>query len=391
MRPRIPLAYAGLLIVALLAVIGFAAFSTPTSPAESNATEPAAEPSLPGEEMSGRVASAVFALRVSDTESRTATTQTTPPETTTSTTLEETMTFQANDASSESSVDEPSSTTSPATTTSTTATTTTQPTTTTSAAPKDTTPPALKVTYPKNESTVTSRSVVFKGTVEKGASVRSGPYDATVKDDGTWSLNLVVTDGANGAVITATDTAGNSTSTRVVVYYQTPTTTTTTHPTTTTTHVDTTAGTQAPTTTSGSTSTGSTWSPNWPADSGGKRDVEYWRSTVEQYWPANRVDCALGIIRRESRGDPRAYNASSNAEGLMQHLSKYWKARARGAGFVDENRLVSTPYNGEANIAAGAYLANYYSSAVGQWWNPWKSNNGEFTALYGTCQSSNPS
>jgi len=154
-------------------------------------------------------------------------------------------------------------------------------------------------------------------------------------------------------------------------------------------HVDTTAAHDDTTTTSGSSS--SNWSPNWPADSGGQRNVEAWRSTVAKYWPANRVDCVLGIILRESRGNPRAYNASSNAEGLMQHLSKYWVSRARGAGFVDSQGRVATPYNGAANIAAGAYLSNYFDSAIGKWWNPWKSGGGVFTANYGTCQSSNPS
>ncbi len=220
----------------------------------------------------------------------------------------------------------------------------------------------------------------------------SGPYEADVKDDGTWSLKLVVVEGANGASFTATDAAGNTSSVRIVVYYEPPkarTTTTTKPP-----HTDQTTTTEAPhtdqTTTTKATTT-SKWSPQWPADAGGMRDVEKWRSTVEKYWPANRVDCALGIIKRESRGDPRAYNASSDALGLMQHLGKYWKARARGAGFVDADGLVATPYNGAANIAAGAYLANYYASATGQWWNPWKSSSGEFTAFYGSCQSPDPS
>jgi len=165
--------------------------------------------------------------------------------------------------------------------------------------------------------------------------------------------------------------------------------TTVAHVDTTAPHVDTTAPHVDTTTTSGSS--GSNWSPNWPADSGGQRNVEQWRSTVAAYWPANRVDCVLGIILRESRGNPRAFNASSSAEGLMQHLSKYWVSRARGAGFVDSQGRVASPYNGEANIAAGASLSNYYNSAVGQWWNPWKSSGGLYTANYGTCQSSNPS
>ena len=74
----------------------------------------------------------------------------------------------------------------------------------------------------------------------------------------------------------------------------------------------------------------------------------------------------------------------------MQHLSKYWVSRAKGAGFVDSSGKVASPFNGAANIAAGAYLGNYYDSAIGQWWNPWKSSSGGFTANYGSCTSSNP-
>lgn len=382
MRPRAPLAYAGLLIVAFLAVIGFAAFSPSTdTTAEDLVAEIVDTPVPPSGEMSARVASAVLALRVSDADSRTATTQTAP---TTTSTVTESADDTSTTAATESFVVQDSSTSS-SQAPSTTSTPTTQ---------SDTTPPSIKVTSPDDGDTVTKRTVTFKGTVEKGSTVKSGPYKADVNDDGTWSIRLVVVDGANGATFTATDKAGNSASVRIVVHFEEPkaappppaTTTTAAHDD----HATTT--TKAPsqtTTTSGTTKP--KWSPNWPADSGGLRNVEQWRSTVEKYWPANRVDCALGIIQRESKGNPRAYNSSSDALGLMQHLGKYWHARARGAGFVDGDGLVATPYNGAANIAAGAYLADYYSRATGQWWNPWKSPGGVFTAQYGSCQSSDPS
>jgi hypothetical protein len=124
------------------------------------------------------------------------------------------------------------------------------------------------------------------------------------------------------------------------------------------------------------------YSPEWPPDDGGTRNVESWRSTVLEYWPADRVDCVLGIIYRESRGDPTAHNRSSDAMGLMQHLLKYWPARAKGAGFVDGNGLVADPFNGAANITAGAWLADYYSSRGLNWWIPWSS-----LPSYGTCTS----
>jgi hypothetical protein len=382
LKPRIPLAYAGLLVTALMAVVGFAAFSPATSsPAQETATTSVAAATP---DVSARVASAVLALRVAEAGTRVATTAAqqspqTESETeqqiqqveTTTTTVPATTTAGnvGDDAASEPEAAVAAAT--PSTTN-----------------PRDTTPPPIKITSPHDGDTVDSSVVTFSGTSEPGATVASGPYPATMSDNGDWTIKLSVVDGANGASFTATDEAGNSASSRIVVHYNSPATTTTKASTTTTkaSATTTTAG-SVTTTTSGSSSK---WSPNWPADAGGIRDVENWRSAVEKYWPANRVDCALGIIKRESNGDPRAYNSGSSAEGLMQHLSKYWVSRATGAGFIDGSGLVATPYNGAANIAAGAYLANYYDGAIGQWWNPWKSPNGQFTATYGACQSSNP-
>ena len=368
-RPRIPIAYAGLLIIALVAVIGFAAFSpSPSTPSDDADVPIALDTSSVA---SARVASAVLAVRIADSETRVATTQVTVEEPSAD---EEPVVDDEPVVAQDGSAaeDEASEDTAPPDTAS--ATTT----------PRDTTPPPISVTSHKDGHTVTQRIITFYGTSEPAAVVSSGPYKAEMEEDGDWELSLVVVDGANGASFEARDEAGNTSSVRIVVHYE-ESQSTTTQPapkTTTTQPASKTTTTKAP--------TSSKWSPNWPADSGGIRDVEYWRSTVEKYWPASRVDCALGIIQRESKGDPRAYNSSSSAEGLMQHLSKYWVSRAKGAGFVDGNGLVATPFNGEANIAAGAYLANYYSNSIGQWWNPWKSGSA-FTANYGTCQSGNPS
>jgi hypothetical protein len=381
-----------------MAVVGFAAFS----PGASSSTQDAATTitAAPEVEVSARVASAVLALRVTESESRIATTITAAPagttatsdsveadQNTTTTTAQSTTTVEAveDEEADESAATESSVATLAAAETPTTA----APTTT---KPGDTTPPSIKVTSPDDGDTVTSRVVTFEGTSEPGAKVVSGPFAAAMSDNGDWTIKLTVVDGANGASFTATDTAGNATSVRIVVNYDEPSSPTTTKasPTTTKASPTTTKATATTTTTKPASTTTSKWSPNWPADSAGSRDVEAWRSTVEKYWPASRVDCALGIIKRESNGDPRAYNSSSSAEGLMQHLSKYWESRAKGAGFVDGNGLVASPYNGAANIAAGAYLANYYDGSIGQWWNPWKSGSGGFTANYGSCTSSNP-
>jgi len=370
-RPRVPLAYAGLLIVALVSVIGFAAFSPSSSSTEDAIVAPTAEPETSGGEMSARVASAVLALRVSDAASRTATTQATND-----TAQKETATDSAVAEESEASsfqvteVAEPPSTTEPTTAT------------TKAPEPKDTTPPSIKVTSPKDGATVTSDVVTFKGTTEPGALLRSGPFDAVVDANGNWLLVLVVVDGANGALFTAIDPAGNSADARITVYYDEPKTTTTTHAThttTTVTHTETSSTTTVAHTDTTQPVSQPKWSPLWPADAGGIRDVEVWRPLVTKYWAADRVDCVLGIIKTESRGDPRAYNSSTGASGLMQHLSKYWKSRAAAAGFRDADGLYASPYSAEANIAAGAYIAGSGSG----WYTPWNR-----LTTYGSCSGS---
>lgn len=338
--------------VLFIAFVGFAALSTSGDTGPSVAINTVDQTELP---VRARVAAAVFAARFersleSDLVIVAATTTTTAQTSTTAPPAAKTTTTKPRDAK-----------------------------------PKDTTPPALRVKSPKDGAEVETKVVEFRGTTEPGADVFSGPYDATVTSDGDWKLSLTLLKGANIARITARDAAGNETTERLIVNYNPPKTTTTTkapkRTTTTTKSPKTTTTTKAPTTTT--TAAPSQWSPKWPADSGGTRNVEYWRADVEKHWPANRVDCALGIIKKESRGDPRARNTAYDTRGLMQHLFKYWKGRAKGAGFVDGNGLVAHPYNGEANIAAGAYLANYYDSIGKDWWRPW----GSSLPSYGSCGS----
>ncbi len=355
MRSRIPLAYAALLIVALVAAVGLAAFSA-GSVSDTPTTD--TSPTIAAQDISARVASAVLALEVTPEEASAAGTTDA-----TTTSIEGLVSEEDTDQDSK----EP-------TTTAATSEDPTPQTTAPAPPPPDTTPPPLHVTSPDDGATVGDRIVTFSGTSESGAKVFSGPFEADVAANGDWTIKLVLVPGPNGALITARDAAGNESSARMVVHYDAPETTTTTKvpsPTTTSASATSTTASPAP-----------QWSPNWPADSGGQRDVEYWRSTVQQYWPTDRVDCVLGIIKRESRGNPRAYNSSSGASGLMQHLSKYWKGRAAGAGFVDGNGLYATPYNGAANIAAGAYLGAYYDGIGKNWWAPWYS-----LPSYGSCNS----
>lgn len=356
MKPRIPLAYAGLLIVALVAVVGFAAFS-PSSNAEPEQTTLAPETATEGPAASARVASAILALRVTDADTRTATT-----------TASDATVAEAAPESSTTTTEAPTTTVAPTSSSSTAAedSTTTEAPTTTQAPTRDTTPPALRVTSPDDGAILDERAVTFRGTTEPGARVTSGPFEADVDDDGSWSLLLVLAPGPNGALFTAADDAGNTTTVRIEVSYEAPVSTTTT----------TAPPAQGTTTTTAAPSTPK-WSPLWPADAGGRRNVEAWRPLVEKHWPADLVDCALNIIDLESQGDPRAYNSSSSAEGLFQHLSKYWKGRAAAAGFRDADGLYATPYNAEANIAAAWVIARNSDP----WHRPWTVN-----PYYGACQ-----
>lgn len=318
-------------------MIGFAAFS-PSGGADSASVEDEAAPVDASPQLSARVASAILALRVTDTSPNTVP-----------------LGQSAADVSETTTTVEPSTTTSEIPTDTSVTSSSTEATTTTTTKPRDTTPPALTITSPADGSTVSDRIVKFSGTAEAGAKVYSGPFDAKVADNGDWSIKLVVaTTGETKARITAEDAAGNTTVKSVTVKYSAPAP----------------PPPPSPTTTQGSTPTttaaGNTWSPLWPADSGGSRPIESWRPLVEKYWPADRVNCALNIIYRESRGNPRAYNSYASAEGLFQHLAKYWKARAAAAGFRDSNGLYASPYSGEANIAVSAHLANNS--------NPWYSH-----------------
>ena len=98
-------------------------------------------------------------------------------------------------------------------------------------------------------------------------------------------------------------------------------------------------------------------------------DVEQWRSLVTQavrHYEGNvesDVPKFLQIMKCESNGNPNAYNESSGASGLMQHLNPpYWQARARSAGYPG-----ASPFNAEANIYASGYLI-YRSPGSWQHW-----------------------
>ena len=82
--------------------------------------------------------------------------------------------------------------------------------------------------------------------------------------------------------------------------------------------------------------------------------VEQWRTLVAQYpWD---VEAALRIMRCESGGNARAYNAGSGASGLFQFLMVFHAWRFAGTAGV---------FDGAANIAVA------YSLWREQGWQPW--------------------
>ena len=95
----------------------------------------------------------------------------------------------------------------------------------------DTIPPDLAITSPSPEQHFEEKVVTFSGTSEPGATVvAGGKFEAFVDGEGGWSIQLVLSPGANGASFTATDTAGNQSTARITVHYDVPEPPTTTEP-----------------------------------------------------------------------------------------------------------------------------------------------------------------
>jgi transglycosylase-like protein with SLT domain len=113
--------------------------------------------------------------------------------------------------------------------------------------------------------------------------------------------------------------------------------------------------------------------------SGGSRQYRYvssqvcpidWRRSTKQvkrlimcaahHWhvPGGRAK-ALAIAYRESRFDPHAYN-SSGAEGIYQHMKRYWPDRAYTYGFKGWSA-----FNARANIIVTMRMVRRAG------WGPW--------------------
>ncbi|MDH3250501.1 MAG: transglycosylase SLT domain-containing protein [Acidimicrobiia bacterium] len=145
-----------------------------------------------------------------------------------------------------------------------------------------------------------------------------------------------------------------------------PTTTTTTAPpgtTTTTTASSTTSPT--PTTTTAPPTTTTTAPESWPPIPISSATYG-WRPLLETYFASDLVLDALVIIQCESVGDPNAVNPYSGASGLFQFMPGTWAVASVEAGVGDR-----PVFDGEANIIAASWLAEYYRSRGLDPWRPW--------------------
>ena len=85
------------------------------------------------------------------------------------------------------------------------------------------------------------------------------------------------------------------------------------------------------------------------------------RVLVEAHFRLEWVDEALAVAWCESRYVPTAYNQSSGASGIFQHLARYWPDRAAKAGWTGADI-----FDPEANVAVAAWLSNGGSD-----WSHW--------------------
>jgi hypothetical protein len=76
-----------------------------------------------------------------------------------------------------------------------------------------------------------------------------------------------------------------------------------------------------------------------------------WRRLISRHFNPEDADSALGVIYYESRGKRRAWNRTSDARGLFQHLHRHWPWRSRQAGWAGWSE-----WSPGANAAVAAWL-----------------------------------
>jgi soluble lytic murein transglycosylase-like protein len=91
----------------------------------------------------------------------------------------------------------------------------------------------------------------------------------------------------------------------------------------------------------------------------GERQVRRLIRCAARHWEVS-VRTALAVARRESNFRHRAYNRSTCASGVYQHLCHYWPGRARVYGFRDRSA-----FNARANIIVTMRMVRRGG------WDPW--------------------
>ena len=91
----------------------------------------------------------------------------------------------------------------------------------------------------------------------------------------------------------------------------------------------------------------------------GPRQVQRLVRCAARHWGIS-VRTALYVAGRESNFRHRAYNDSSCASGIYQHLCHYWPGRARTYGFRDRSA-----FNARANIIVTMRMVRRGG------WDPW--------------------
>ena len=86
----------------------------------------------------------------------------------------------------------------------------------------DETPPGLAVTSPAPGARVASPTYVFEGFTEPGATVTVGEVQTVATESGRWSVELELDEGANTAMVTTKDAAGNEFHKEITVSYEKP-------------------------------------------------------------------------------------------------------------------------------------------------------------------------
>ncbi len=144
-----------------------------------------------------------------------------------------------------------------------------------------------------------------------------------------------------------------------------PTTTTAPGAPITTTAPATTTPATTPTTTTTTTTIASPAPESWPPIP--INSATYgWRPLIEAHFASDLVLDALVIIQCESLGDSDAMNPYSGASGLFQFMPGTWAVASVEAGVSDRS-----VFDGEANIIAASWLAEYYRSRGLDPWRPW--------------------